>query len=139
MIILQIKLGNITIACPIGHTGRKERDMERDMERKFFTAKIVIAASSEESVKAMLERATCNESVLSSSIIAEDEERYARIAYDRAQDMFKLMLSTDGGDTWDFSTGSKCRRCKEDRPGDEPMFVHIDLIQAMKDAVLCGF
>lgn len=98
-----------------------------------------IEATNDEQVAAMLGRVLDDQRTISFEIVAEDEEKKARIAYDKGQDMYKLMLSTDGGDTWDFSTGSQCRRCTEDKPDDEPMFIHISLIEEMKKAIRCGF
>ena len=109
------------------------------MEKRFYTVTLEIEASSEESVAAMLSKTIDDSRTLSFEIVSEDEEKKARIAYDKEQDMFKLMLSTDGGDTWDFSTGSQCRRCTEDKADDEPMFIHIGLIEELKKAILCGF
>ena len=109
------------------------------MQKKFYTVTLEIEATSEDTIHNMLSRVIADNRTISFEIIPEDEEKKARIAYDKPQDMYKLMLSTDGGDTWDFSTGSKCRQCKEDKPDDEPMFVHIGLIEEMKKAILCGF
>ena len=109
------------------------------MEKRFYTVTMEVEASSEESVELMLRKTLNDSRVMSFEIVSEDEEKKARIAYDKKQDMYKLMLSTDGGDTWDFSTGSQCRRCAEDKPDDEPMFVHVGLIEEMKKAIYCGF
>lgn len=63
----------------------------------------------------------------------------ARIGYDKKQDMYKLMLSTDDGETWDFCCGCECQRSEHDKPDDEPMFVHISLIEELKKAIACGY
>ena len=62
-----------------------------------------------------------------------------RIKYDRQNDMYCLMLSTDDGETWDLSFGSKCQRRMGESIDDEPMYVSIDLIEEMKKALRCGF
>ncbi|MBP5720434.1 MAG: hypothetical protein J6W82_05160 [Bacteroidales bacterium] len=107
--------------------------------KKFYTVTLEIEAASQEAVESMLSRTLNDQRLMSFEIVAEDEEKKARIAYDKPQDMYKLMLSTDGGDSWDFSTGSQCRRCAEDEKDAEPMFVHIGLIEEMKKAIRCGF
>ena len=109
------------------------------MQRKMFTVTFEVEAFNEENVLKMFEGPRRDNRTLFFEIVPEDEEKKARIAYDKGQDMYKLMLSMDGGDTWDFSSGSQCRRCAEDNPGDEPMFVHIGLIEEMKKAIRCGF
>lgn len=63
----------------------------------------------------------------------------ARIGYDKKADMYKLLLSTDDGETWDFSVGCECQRSEHDKSDDEPMFIHISLIEEMKKAIACGF
>ena len=63
----------------------------------------------------------------------------ARIGYDKPHDMYKLMISTDDGETWDFSCGCECQRSEHDKPDDEPMYSHISLIEELKKAIACGY
>ena len=63
----------------------------------------------------------------------------ARIKYDKANDMYCLMLSTNGGDDWDFSFGTKCQLSQKDKPDAEPMYISCELIEEMKKAIMCGF
>lgn len=109
------------------------------MEKKMFTVTLEVEAAREESVAAMLSRTLDDHRVLSFAITPEDKKKKARISYDKEQDEYKLMLSTDGGDTWDFCTGCICQRCENDKPDKEPMYVHVGLIEEMKKAIRCGF
>lgn len=68
-----------------------------------------------------------------------ENKNKVRIAYDKKNDGFNLMLSTDGGEEWEFQLGCKCRRSDSCQLDDEPMFVSIELIEELKRAVLCGF
>lgn len=66
-------------------------------------------------------------------------KKQVRIAYDKKEDAYNLMLSTDGGEEWGFSLGCKCRRSENCNPDDEPMFVSIELIEELKKAIRNGF
>lgn len=63
----------------------------------------------------------------------------ARIAYNKKEDMYCLMLSTDDGESWDFSFGTKCQRRAGEAPDAEPMYISCELIENMKHAIRCGF
>ena len=108
-------------------------------EKKFFTVTLEVEAPSEQTVNSMFRRILEDQRIMSFEVIQEDEEHKARIMYDKKLDMYKLMLSTDGGETWDFSTGCVCQRCDKDKPDAEPMFINIGLIEEMKKAIICGF
>lgn len=77
--------------------------------------------------------------VLSDEYIDLDDELKARIGYNKKEDAFELLISTDGGRTWGMSESSKCRKCDIDKPDAEPMFIHCGLIDAMKNAIRYGY
>lgn len=62
-----------------------------------------------------------------------------RIGYNKKEDMYQLLLSTDGGETWDFSFGSVCQRSANDDEDAEPMFISCQLVEELKKAIRCGF
>lgn len=63
----------------------------------------------------------------------------ARITYDKKEDAYKLMLSQDGGETWNLCKSCACKRSEEDLPEEEPMFIYVGLIDELKKAILCGY
>lgn len=62
-----------------------------------------------------------------------------RIAYDKTKDSYNLLLSTDGGETWGFSLGSKCLHYQGQDPEEEPMHISCIIIEELKKAVLLGY
>lgn len=64
---------------------------------------------------------------------------FGRIKYDRRTDTYILYTSTDGGKTWDYNIGCKCQNSIKDNPEDEPCFIHISLIQELKNAIRNGY
>lgn len=62
-----------------------------------------------------------------------------RINYNPAYDQFELLLSTDGGETWDFSKGYPCVHSIKDDPAEEPMYIRCSLVSDLKEAICCGF
>jgi len=67
------------------------------------------------------------------------KDNLCRIGYNKSEDAYELLLSTDGGKTWSMTTRAKCRRCDKDNPDDEPMFIHISLIEELKKAISLGY
>lgn len=63
----------------------------------------------------------------------------ARIGYNKKEDAYELLISTDGGESWGMSVSSKCRRREGQSPDDEPEFIHIGLIEKMKEAIAYGY
>jgi hypothetical protein len=63
----------------------------------------------------------------------------ARIGYNKNEDAYELLISTDGGKTWGMSVSSKCQRCEKDKPDAEPMFISCTLIEEMKRAISYGY
>lgn len=63
----------------------------------------------------------------------------ARIAYDKKEDAYKLMLSQDGGETWDLCMYCVCQRSEHDAPDDEPMFISVGLINELKNLIFLGY
>lgn len=82
---------------------------------------------------------TNNAIVLSDDYIDTSEELKARIGYNKKEDAFELLISTDGGDTWGMVAQSKCRLSDTNKPDDEPVFIHCDLIACLKDVIRCGY
>ena len=62
-----------------------------------------------------------------------------RIGYNKEQDAYELLLSSDGGESWNMSMSAKCRRCDKNDPDDEPEFIHIGLIEELKKAISLGY
>lgn len=77
--------------------------------------------------------------VLSEDYIDTNSELKARIGYNKKEDAFELLISTDGGDTWGMSVQSKCRLSDTNKPDDEPEFIHCGLIGYLKDAIRYGY
>ena len=69
----------------------------------------------------------------------EENKPQARIGYNKQRDAFELLISTDGGETWGLELSCKCMRSEHDKKDDEPMFVSIELIEAMKRAISYGY
>lgn len=66
-------------------------------------------------------------------------ENLCRIGYNKQNDAYELLISTDGGKSWGMTTSAKCRRCDKDSPDDEPMFIHVSLIEELKKAISLGY
>lgn len=109
------------------------------MEKKIYNVKLEIEAGSKEAVEKMLDMILCDSRTLSFEVTPEDEERKVRIAYNKPEDSYDLMLSTDGGEEWGLSLGCKCQRGEHDKPDDEPMLVSVGIIEELKRAILNGF
>ena len=62
-----------------------------------------------------------------------------RIDYDHKKDEFQLLISTDGGEEWGFSFGTKCQQRKGNGQDAEPMYIHCQIIDELKRAILNGF
>ena len=69
----------------------------------------------------------------------KENQKIARIAYNKEKDEYQLLLSTDRGKEWGFSYGSKCQQRKDDDPDAEPLYVYCGIIEEMKKAILNGF
>lgn len=63
----------------------------------------------------------------------------ARIVYSKDEDEYQLFISTNGGETWGFSRGCKCVRSEHDKPTDEPMFIRVSFVEAIRQALNCGY
>ena len=99
-----------------------EADSKQDAERLFYKV--------ENSKKA---------EIMCESFDDSAEELKARIGYNKKEDAYELLISTDGGDTWGMSVSSKCRRCEGQSEEEEPMFVSIGLLEELKRAVALGY
>ena len=66
-------------------------------------------------------------------------QKLIRIKYDKEQDEYQLLLSTDGGETWGFDLGCKCQKGLRDGPDDEPMLISCSMLEEIKKSILCGF
>lgn len=62
-----------------------------------------------------------------------------RIGYNKTNDEYQLLISTNGGDTWYFNYGCVCKNCKDDKSDDELMFIYIGLIEELKKCIACGY
>lgn len=69
----------------------------------------------------------------------EENKNLVRIAYVKADDAFEVRISTDGGDEWDMLIHCPCCRSVGQREDDEPMYVHVDLLQELKKALAFGY
>lgn len=69
----------------------------------------------------------------------ENEKLLCRIGYKSYCDAYALSLSSDGGKTWNVETLSFCQCGKHDTEDDEPMYVHVQLIEALKRAIANGY
>ena len=68
-----------------------------------------------------------------------ENKNLVRIGYNKNNDEYQLLISNDGGDTWDFSYGCTCKNCKDDESDEEPMFVYIGLIEELKKRIAYGY
>ena len=69
----------------------------------------------------------------------KNKDLKARIGYNKKEDAYELLISTDGGNTWGMSVSSKCRRCDTDKPDAEPMYISLALVEKMKEAIRFGY
>lgn len=69
----------------------------------------------------------------------KNKKLVARIGYDKTNDEYQLRISTDGGETWNYSMGAKCTRSVKDEPDAEPMFVSCTLIEELKKCIALGY
>lgn len=66
-------------------------------------------------------------------------DKLVRFKYDEKRDEYQLLLSTDGGETWDLSVGSVCCFSSEYPDVSFPMYVHCSLIIKFQEALTLGF
>ena len=69
----------------------------------------------------------------------KNKKLLCRISYQKDRDAYTLFLSSDGGETWNESMTSYCRCRKQDSEDDEPMYVHVFLIEELKQAIAIGY
>ena len=66
------------------------------------------------------------------------KEKYARIGYDKTEDGFGLYMSDDG-ENWGLDSLFPCVNSKSDKDDVEPEFVHIGLIQKIRECIALGY
>ena len=108
------------------------------MAKRMFKVTLEIEAATEENVLAMLDRTINDGRTLSFEITPEDEDRQVRVRYDNKTDSYVCEISTDGGNSWEFSSSYKCRAIKE-APEAEPEFIHFGVISQLHRAVDLGY
>ncbi|MBO7183046.1 MAG: hypothetical protein J6V49_02825 [Bacteroidales bacterium] len=110
-------------------------------DRKYFRVTFEVEATSEEAVKELFNDVVelPGTMILSEEYLDTAEENLVRIGYDKLTDSFNLLISNDGGDTFDFSEGSRCVRAAGQSKEAEPMFVSCELINALKKAIAYGY
>ena len=108
------------------------------MEKKMFKVTLEIEAATYESVANMLDRTINDGRVFSFEIMPEDEEKQVRVRYEEKTDSYVYEYSTDGGNSWEFSSSYKCR-CAKEAPDAEPAFIHLGLINELQRAVDLGY
>ena len=69
----------------------------------------------------------------------KDNDFKVRIAYNKGEDEYDLMLSIDGGETWGFSRGTKCMHYQGQDPEEEPMHISCTIIEELKKSILLGY
>ena len=112
------------------------------MEKKVFRVEFEVEADSREDVIELFEDVVDSRKamILNESFEDTAEDLKARIAYNKKEDSFELRISTDGGDSWGISVSCPCCCCVgQDPDEDEPMFVHVGIIQELKNAISYGY
>ena len=66
-------------------------------------------------------------------------KKLVRIVYVRPNDEFQLLISNDGGDTWDFCLSTACQKGLHDEPETEPMLISCKILMELKKAIALGY
>lgn len=109
--------------------------------KKVWRVEFEVEAEKKEDVERLFYKVVDSDkaTIYSEDYVDTSEELKARIGYNKKEDSFDLLISTDGGDTWVMCVSSKCRRCEQDKPDAEPEFVHCGIIKHMREAIRYGY
>ena len=66
------------------------------------------------------------------------KEKYARIGYDKTEDGFGLYTSADG-ENWDLNCLFPCVNGKNDDDNADAEYIHIGLIQKIRECAALGY
>ena len=109
--------------------------------KKVWRVEFEVEAEKKEDVERLFYKVVDSDkaTIYSEDYVDTSEELKARIGYNKKEDSFDLLISTDGGDTWGLCVSSKCRLSINNKAGDEPEFIHCGLISELKNAIRLGY